>query len=216
MVVRSASPWSVVTVLTPGRQRPDPHGFWNAIIQSDPIYLEVAMGVTVFVLAGRYFEASARAKAASALRELATRGAREVSVLVRDGSELRIPVGELREEQLFVVRPGETIATDGIVESGSAFVDNSAMTGESRPVPAGQGDLAVRTRARSLARNLDRHRRAPWRVSVAGTTGGDRRRSGDETPSEFVRDQWKPVIPERRTTRRTSRVRQVRDEPDRV
>ncbi|MBS4102695.1 heavy metal translocating P-type ATPase [Tsukamurella paurometabola] len=139
----AATAWSVVTVLTPGRQRPDPHGFWNAIIQSDPIYLEVAMGVTVFVLAGRYFEASARAKAASALRELATRGAREVSVLVRDGSELRIPVGELREEQRFVVRPGETIATDGIVESGSAFVDNSAMTGESRPVPAGPGDRVV-------------------------------------------------------------------------
>ncbi|CAM3722727.1 heavy metal translocating P-type ATPase [Tsukamurella ocularis] len=139
----SATAWSVVTVLTPGRERPDPHGFWNAIIASDPIYLEVAMGVTVFVLAGRYFEASARAKAASALRELATRGAREVSVLVRDGSELRIPVGELREEQLFVVRPGETIATDGIVESGSAFVDNSAMTGESRPVPAGPGDRVV-------------------------------------------------------------------------
>ena len=57
----TATAWSVVTVLTPGRQRPDPHGFWNAIIQSDPIYLEVAMGVTVFVLAGRYFEASARA-----------------------------------------------------------------------------------------------------------------------------------------------------------
>ncbi|NKY19696.1 heavy metal translocating P-type ATPase [Tsukamurella spumae] len=139
----SATAWSVVTVLTPGRQRPDPHGFWNAVLQSDPIYLEVAMGVTVFVLAGRYFEASARAKAASALRELASRGAREVSVLVRDGSELRIPVGELREEQLFVVRPGETIATDGTVESGSAFVDNSAMTGESRPVPAGPGDPVV-------------------------------------------------------------------------
>ncbi|TWS21505.1 cadmium-translocating P-type ATPase [Tsukamurella asaccharolytica] len=139
----SATAWSVVTVLTPGRQRPDPHGFWNAIFQSDPIYLEVAMGVTVFVLAGRYFEASARAKAASALRELATRGAREVSVLVRDGSELRIPVRELREDQLFVVRPGETIATDGTVESGSAFVDNSTMTGESRPVPAGPGDRVV-------------------------------------------------------------------------
>ncbi|KXP04122.1 heavy metal translocating P-type ATPase [Tsukamurella pseudospumae] len=141
--ITAATAWSVVTVLTPGRQRPDPHGFWNAVLQSDPIYLEVAMGVTVFVLAGRYFEASARAKAASALRELATRGAREVSVLVRDGSELRIPVGELREEQLFVVRPGETIATDGTVESGSAFIDNSAMTGESRPVPAGPGDRVV-------------------------------------------------------------------------
>ncbi|GAA1095140.1 heavy metal translocating P-type ATPase [Tsukamurella strandjordii] len=139
----TATAWSVVTVLTPGRQRPDPHGLWNAIIQSDPIYLEVAMGVTVFVLAGRYFEASARAKAAAALRDLSTRGAREVSVLVRDGSELRIPIGELREEQQFVVRPGETIATDGVVESGSAFVDNSAMTGESRPVPAGPGDRVV-------------------------------------------------------------------------
>ncbi|MET9328722.1 heavy metal translocating P-type ATPase [Tsukamurella sp. NPDC003166] len=153
--ITAATAWSVVTVLTPGRQRPDPHGFWNAVLQSDPIYLEVAMGVTVFVLAGRYFEASARAKAASALRELAARGAREASVLVRSGagsaesgpdqvwSELRIPVGELREEQVFVVRPGETFPTDGIVESGSAFVDNSAMTGESRPVPAGPGDRVV-------------------------------------------------------------------------
>ncbi|GAB3133913.1 heavy metal translocating P-type ATPase [Tsukamurella serpentis] len=139
----ASTAWSVVTVLTPGRKRPDPHGFWNAILSSDPIYLEVAMGVTVFVLAGRYFEASARAKAAASLRELATRGAREVTVLVRDGSELRIPIGELREEQLFVVRPGETVATDGIVESGSAFVDNSTMTGESRPVPAGPGDRVV-------------------------------------------------------------------------
>ncbi|BDH55128.1 carbonate dehydratase [Tsukamurella sp. PLM1] len=139
----AATAWSLVTVLTPGRERPDPHGLWNAILTADPIYLEVAMGVTVFVLAGRYFEAAARAKAASALRELATRGAREATVLVRDGSELRIPVGELREEQLFVVRPGETFPTDGIVESGSAFVDNSAMTGESRPVPAGVGDAVV-------------------------------------------------------------------------
>ncbi|MDF0530633.1 cation-translocating P-type ATPase [Tsukamurella sp. 8F] len=135
----AATLWSVVTVLTPGRVRPDPHGVWQAITHSDPIYLEVAMGVTVFVLAGRYFEAAARSKAVSAIRELAQRGARDATVLLKDGSELRIPAAELKAGQRIVVLPGETVPTDGTVEAGSAFVDASAMTGETRPVPVEPG-----------------------------------------------------------------------------
>ncbi|WP_345001506.1 heavy metal translocating P-type ATPase, partial [Tsukamurella soli] len=141
--ITAATLWSVVTVLTPGRRRADPHGVWNAITHSDPIYLEVAMGVTVFVLAGRYFEAAARAKAVSAIRALAARGAKDATVLLRDGSELSVPVSELKQGQRFVTRPGETIATDGVVESGSAFVDASTMTGETRPVAAEPGGAVL-------------------------------------------------------------------------
>ena len=73
---------------------------------SDGIYLEVAAGVTVFVLAGRYFEARAKSKAGSALRALAALSAKNVAVLLADGSEMVIPADELKEQQRFVVRPG--------------------------------------------------------------------------------------------------------------
>jgi P-type Cu+ transporter len=96
-------------------------------------YLEVAAGVTALVLAGRYLEARARRRSGAALRALLSLGARDVSVL-RGGREARIPVSELAVGDRFVVRPGEKIATDGVVESGSSAVDTSMLTGE--PVPA--------------------------------------------------------------------------------
>ncbi|KQH81248.1 cation-transporting ATPase [Mycobacterium gordonae] len=129
----AATVWSLATVFVP-RQPRETHGVWQAILQSDAIYLEVAAGVTVFVLAGRYFEARAKSKAGGALRALAALGARNVTVLLDDGSELVIPAGELKKRQRFVTRPGETIAADGVVLDGSAAIDTSAMTGESRPV----------------------------------------------------------------------------------
>ncbi|QLL07715.1 heavy metal translocating P-type ATPase [Mycobacterium vicinigordonae] len=129
----AATVWSLSTVLVarPPRQT---HGIWQAILHSDAIYLEVAAGVTVFVLAGRYFEARAKSKAGGALRALAELGAKSVTVLLDDGAELVIPAGELKKRQRFVTRPGETIAADGVVLDGSAAVDTSAMTGEAKPV----------------------------------------------------------------------------------
>ena len=118
-------------------------GVWSAIWSADSIYLEVATGVTVLVLAGRYFEARARSRAGGALRALAALGAKDVSVLLRDGTEMRIPAGELSEGQRFVVRPGETIGTDGLVIEGSAAVDMSAMTGESKPVDVEPGEPVI-------------------------------------------------------------------------
>nr|WP_267626204.1 MULTISPECIES: heavy metal translocating P-type ATPase [Gordonia] len=118
-------------------------GVWAAIWSADSIYLEVATGVTVLVLAGRYFEARARSRAGGALRALAALGAKDVSVLLRDGTEMRIPAGELSEGQRFVVRPGETIGTDGLVIEGSAAVDMSAMTGESKPVDVEPGEPVI-------------------------------------------------------------------------
>ncbi|OBI68706.1 copper-translocating P-type ATPase [Mycobacterium sp. E796] len=103
------------------------------------VYLEVAAGVTMFVLAGRYFEKRAKRRAGAALRALVELGAKDVAVL-RDGSETRLPVDQLAVGDVFVVRPGEKIATDGIVVSGSSAVDASMLTGESVPVEVGEGD----------------------------------------------------------------------------
>lgn len=140
--VTAATLWSLYTVFAVHREQPTT-GLWQALMSSDAIYLEVAAGVTVFVLAGRYFEAKAKSKAGSALRALAALSAKSVSVLLADGTEMVIPAEEIKEQQRFVVRPGETIATDGLVVEGGAAVDTSAMTGESKPVRVGPGDSVV-------------------------------------------------------------------------
>ena len=107
------------------------------------IYLEVAASVTTFLLAGRLYEARARRTAGAAMRELAAAGAKEVCVLKPDGTEHRIPAGRLRPGDMFVVRPGETIAADGEVLFGQTAVDRSMMTGESVPGEAAEGDSVV-------------------------------------------------------------------------
>ncbi|WP_406284460.1 heavy metal translocating P-type ATPase [Embleya sp. NBC_00896] len=104
------------------------------------IYLEAASGVIMFLLAGRYFEAKSKRKAGAALKALLELGVRDVSVLRADGREERIPVGQLTAGTRFVVRPGEKIATDGVVTDGSSAVDASMLTGESVPVEVGPGD----------------------------------------------------------------------------
>ena len=103
------------------------------------IYLEVATTLTAFILAGRYFELRSRQKAGSALRALATMGARS-AVLWRDGVETEIPIGALGVGEIFVVRPGEKVATDGVVIDGRSAVDRSLVTGESVPVDVTVGD----------------------------------------------------------------------------
>ncbi|WP_432969612.1 heavy metal translocating P-type ATPase [Dactylosporangium sp. CA-233914] len=117
------------------------HPFELSIERSDGagnIYLEAAAGVTLFILAGRYFEARAKRRAGAALRALLELGAKDVAVL-RGGTEIRIPVEQLTVGDRFVVRPGEKIATDGIVEDGTSAVDASMLTGESVPVEVGPG-----------------------------------------------------------------------------
>ncbi|MGW0022315.1 heavy metal translocating P-type ATPase [Rhodococcus sp. NPDC003382] len=106
------------------------------------IYLEVAAAVTTFILAGRYFEARAKRQSGAALRALLDMGAKDVAVL-RNGTETRIPIGQLAVGDVFVVRPGEKVATDGVVTSGTSAVDASMLTGESVPVEVGPGDSVV-------------------------------------------------------------------------
>ena len=105
----------------------------------DEIYLEVAAVVTAFILAGRYFEARAKRRAGAAFEALLELGAKEVSVLDEDGDEQRIAVEDLAVGQRFVVRPGEKVATDGVVEDGHSAIDNSLLTGESVPVEVEPG-----------------------------------------------------------------------------
>ena len=113
---------------------------------TDEIYLEVAAVVTAFLLSGRYFEARAKRRAGAALQALLELGAKDVSVLDGTGHERRIAVEELEAGQRFVVRPGEKVATDGVVEDGHSAIDNSLLTGESIPVEVGPGtDVAGAT-----------------------------------------------------------------------
>jgi P-type Cu+ transporter len=109
---------------------------------SGNVYFEVAAGVTTFILAGRYFEARSKRRAGAALRALLELGAKDV-VVRRDGTEHRIPIGELAVGDEFLVRPGEKIATDGVVVEGSSAVDASMLTGESVPIEVGPGDQVV-------------------------------------------------------------------------
>ncbi|MDP9135488.1 MAG: cation-translocating P-type ATPase, partial [Actinomycetota bacterium] len=106
---------------------------------ADHIYLEVAAVVTTFILAGRYFEARAKRRAGAALTALLELGAKDVAVLADDGSERRVAVEDLRAGDRFVTRPGEKVATDGVVEAGSSALDMSLLTGESVPVEVGPG-----------------------------------------------------------------------------
>ncbi len=114
----------------------------NADKGGTEIYLEVASAVTVFITLGRYLEARAKKSSGAALRALLDMGAKDVAV-IRDGHEVRVPVAQLSVGDTFVVRPGEKIATDGVVESGTSAVDASMLTGEPVPVEVGPGDNVV-------------------------------------------------------------------------
>lgn len=139
----AAFAWSLYALFfgtagTPGMTHP----FTITVEPSDGaanLYLEVAAGVTMFLLAGRYFEKRSKRRAGAALRALLDMGAKDVAVL-RNGAETRIPIKDLAIGDEFVVRPGEKIATDGAIVSGSSAVDASMLTGESVPVEVGEGD----------------------------------------------------------------------------
>jgi P-type Cu+ transporter len=105
-------------------------------------YLEVGAGVTAFVLLGRWLEARSKRRAGAALTALLNLGAKAASVL-RDGGEVRVPAADLQVGDRFVVRPGETIATDGVVEDGTSALDTAMLTGESVPVEVGPGAAVV-------------------------------------------------------------------------
>lgn len=122
------------------------------------VYFEVAVAVTVFLLAGRYFEARAKRRAGDALRSLLALGAREATVL-RNGDEVRIDASAVARNDLIVVRPGEIIAADGMVEEGFSSIDESMLTGESVPRDVKQGDRVTGTTVNLTGRLLVRAHR---------------------------------------------------------
>ena len=142
----AAFAWSLYALFfgtagTPGMR----HAFEFTVSRSDGssnIYLEVAAGVTTFVLAGRYFEARSKRTAGLALAALMRLGAKSVS-LVRNDGEIEVPIDRLGVGDRFVVRPGEKIAADGVVVDGRSAVDASMLTGEAIPVEVTAGDLVT-------------------------------------------------------------------------
>ena len=142
LAVAASFGWSVYALLFGGAGMAGmrmPFAFTFNAASGQTLYLEVAAGVTTAVLAGRYLEARAKDHSSSALTALAALGAKSVAVL-RGGAEHRVPVSELVPGQEFVVRPGEKIATDGVVTEGSSAVDASLVTGESMPAEVGPDD----------------------------------------------------------------------------
>ncbi len=135
--------WSLVALFLGSAGDPGmTHSFRLTVERTDgldSIYLEAAAGVTTFLLAGRYLEKRAKRAAGEALRSLLELGVHDAGVL-RDGVETRVAATDIRVGDDFVVRPGERIATDGVVVSGSSAVDTSMLTGESVPVEVGAGD----------------------------------------------------------------------------
>lgn len=138
--------WSLVALLVGGAGEPGMTMSFSLLAEpgaaSEHLYLEVGAALTTFLTVGRWFEAGAKRRAGSALRALLDLGAKDATVL-RDGAEVRVPVAQLRAGDLFVVRPGEKIATDGVVVEGASAVDTSMITGESVPVEVGEGDPVV-------------------------------------------------------------------------
>ncbi|QDQ96691.1 heavy metal translocating P-type ATPase [Tomitella fengzijianii] len=141
--ITAATAWSIYTIFTPSMLEHEADGVWDAVMHSSTIYFEVATGVTAFVLFGRFLEARAKQRAGDTLNALAALAAKEVTILTRAGVEMRIPADRLGVDDVFVVRPGETIATDAVVQAGGSLVDASAMTGEARPVEVGEGDAVL-------------------------------------------------------------------------
>ncbi|MEV7431906.1 heavy metal translocating P-type ATPase [Nocardioides sp. NPDC092400] len=144
--VLAAFGWSLVALLAGTAGEPGmTHAFELSVDRSDGlsnIYLETAAGVTTFLLAGRWFEKRSKRRAGDALRALLDLGAKDVVVL-RDGVETPMPADRLAVGDVFVVRPGEKVATDGVVETGTSAVDASMLTGEPVPVEVGPGDAVT-------------------------------------------------------------------------
>ncbi|MEV6487008.1 cation transporter, partial [Actinoplanes sp. NPDC051633] len=159
--------WSVWALFlgdagTPGMTHP----FSLTARGGDAVYLEAAAGVTTFLLAGRYLEARAKRRAGDALRSLLSLGAKTVTV-VRDGVPREIPAEQLVAGDEFEVRPGEKVATDGVVVDGASAIDQSLVTGESVPVEVRAGDPVIGATVNAGGRLLVRATRVGAETQLA-------------------------------------------------
>jgi Cu+-exporting ATPase len=164
--------WSVAALFFLGAGEPGMKMPFDLIPEqgggTDEIYLEVTTVVTTFILAGRYFEAKAKRNAGAALRALLELGAKEVTVLDAAGTETTVPVAGLKVGDRFVVRPGEKVATDGVVLEGHSAIDRSLLTGEPVPVETGPGDEVTGATVNSGGRLLVEATRVGDETALAG------------------------------------------------
>jgi Cu+-exporting ATPase len=160
---------------------------------ADAIYLEVASAVTVFILAGRWFEARAKRRSGAALRALMELGAKDVAVL-RDGVETRVPVDDLVVGDVFVVRPGEKVATDGVVVDGASAIDASLLTGESMPVEVGVGDAVAGATVNAGGRLVVRATRIGADTALAQITRLVTEAQGRKSPVQRLADRISAVF----------------------
>ena len=146
---------------------------WSTVVlvagMHEGVYFDAAGLITTLILLGRYFEARAKRRSGDALRKLLELGAKQARVL-RDGQEVLVPVEQLRVGDLFVVRPGEKVATDGVIESGRSAVDASMLTGESVPVEVGPGDQLAGATINASGRVVIRATRVGAETALAQIT----------------------------------------------
>ncbi|MCK7677916.1 cadmium-translocating P-type ATPase [Corynebacterium sp. CCM 9186] len=170
MGTTAALVWSIVALTVGDAGRPGMTMSFHFLADSGSalhdIYLDTAAMVIVFLLLGRWFEARAKGRSSQALRALLTLGAKEATILV-DGREQRIPVDRLAVDDEFVVRPGETVATDGVIISGTSSVDESMLTGESVPVDVTPGDTVTGATVNNSGRLVVRATRVGGETTLA-------------------------------------------------
>ena len=157
------------------------------------VYFEVAVAVTIFLLAGRYFEARAKRRAGDALRALLALGARTATIL-RDGEETTIDAVLIRVGDMIVVRPGEIIAADGIVMEGASSVDASTLTGESVPVDVQVGSKVTGTTVNLTGRLVVRARRVGADSTFAQITKLVRDAQSTKAPVQRLADRVSSVF----------------------
>ena len=143
---------------------------WSAVVLlaglDEHTYFEVAAVITTLILLGRYFEARARRRSGAAIRALLELGAKEARVL-RDGEVVLVPVEDVEVGDLFVVRPGDKLATDGVVVEGASAIDQSMLTGESVPVDVAPGDEVAGATINSYGRLVVRASRVGAETALA-------------------------------------------------
>jgi len=161
--------------------------------QSGEIYVEVAAGVMLFILFGRYLETRSKIRAGSALRSLLELGAKEVSI-IRDGEEILAPIEHLNIGDLFLVRPGEAIATDGVVIEGESDVDLSLITGESLPVHTSPGARVIGATINLNGRLIVRAERVGAQTELARITKMVVQAQGEKAPIARLADRISAIF----------------------
>jgi Cu+-exporting ATPase len=157
------------------------------------LYVEVAAGVMLFILIGRFLEARAKQRAGDAIRALLALGAQEVSIL-RNGEEVLAPISHLQIGDLFIARPGQAIATDGVIVEGASSVDTSLVTGESLPQAVGPGNKVIGATLNQDGRLVIRAEQVGSQTQLARITRSVIQAQGEKAPLARMADRISAIF----------------------